>query len=175
MKRQSKIYRQFPVRLELSLSNALDRYSEATRIPKTTISRVAIEKFLNELETSGIRGALEEVCTTWYARFNQSNRRSITMNFDKQKVINLIQHSRPVDMMLHQISAINTKSESQAIAAIKAEHSKSDSLLILTIRTWSNAILCSWQWRICSKSQSALRVTKKRCWMLAVSVSLPWT
>ena len=64
MKRQSKVYRQFPVRLELSLSNALDRYSEATRIPKTTISRVAIEKFLNELETSGIRGALEEVCTT---------------------------------------------------------------------------------------------------------------
>ena len=57
------------------------------------------------------------------------------MNFDKQKVIHLIQHSRPVDMMLHQISAINTKSESQAIAAIKAEHRKSDSLLILTIRT----------------------------------------
>ena len=57
------------------------------------------------------------------------------MNFDKQKVINLIQHSRPADLMLHQITAINTKSEALAIAAIKAEHRKSDSLLILTIRT----------------------------------------
>ena len=64
MKRESKLYRQFPVRLELPLSNALDRYSAATRIPKTTLSRIAIQKFLNELESSGVRCALEDVCTT---------------------------------------------------------------------------------------------------------------
>jgi predicted DNA-binding protein len=51
-------YRQFPMRLD----DALDRYSEATNIPKTTISRIALTKFLNQLENSGARAVLEQVC-----------------------------------------------------------------------------------------------------------------
>ena len=55
--------RQFPLRLESSLADRLDQYSLETRIPKTTISRIAIEKFLNELDETGIRTALRETCT----------------------------------------------------------------------------------------------------------------
>jgi predicted transcriptional regulator len=55
-------YRQFPMRLEASLADALDRYAEATNIPKTTISRIALTKFLNQLENSGARAVLEQVC-----------------------------------------------------------------------------------------------------------------
>jgi predicted DNA-binding protein len=55
-------YRQFPMRLEASLADALDRYSEATNIPKTTISRIALTKFLNELEKSGARAMIQQVC-----------------------------------------------------------------------------------------------------------------
>jgi predicted transcriptional regulator len=55
-------YRQFPMRLDASLADALDRYSEATNIPKTTISRIALTKFLNQLENSGARAVLQQVC-----------------------------------------------------------------------------------------------------------------
>ncbi len=55
-------YRQFPMRLEASLADALDRYAEATNIPKTTISRIALTKFLNQLENSGARAVLQQVC-----------------------------------------------------------------------------------------------------------------
>jgi predicted DNA-binding protein len=61
MQHESKKYRQFPVRLELSVSDQLDRYAKLTRIPKTTIARFAIEKFVNEIEISGLAGAVEEV------------------------------------------------------------------------------------------------------------------
>ena len=54
-------YRQFPIRLEASLADALDRYSEATNIPKTTISRIAISKFLKEIEYSGLRELAQKV------------------------------------------------------------------------------------------------------------------
>lgn len=57
-------FRQFPIRLEVPLADALDRYSEATNIPKTTISRIALTKFLNELENSGARSILQKVCKT---------------------------------------------------------------------------------------------------------------
>lgn len=57
-------YRQFPIRLESALADALDRYSEATNIPKTTISRIALIKFLNELENSGARSAIQKVCNS---------------------------------------------------------------------------------------------------------------
>jgi predicted DNA-binding protein len=56
-------YRQFPIRLEVPLADALDRYSEATNIPKTTISRIALTKFLNQLENSGARAVLQQVCS----------------------------------------------------------------------------------------------------------------
>ena len=55
-------YRQFPIRLESALADALDRYSEATNIPKTTISRIALTKFLNELENSGARAIIQKIC-----------------------------------------------------------------------------------------------------------------
>lgn len=48
--------------VEAPLADALDRYSEATNIPKTTISRIALTKFLNELEKSGARAMLQQVC-----------------------------------------------------------------------------------------------------------------
>jgi predicted DNA-binding protein len=56
-------FRQFPIRLEAPLADALDRYSEATNIPKTTISRIALTKFLNELENSGARAMIQKICT----------------------------------------------------------------------------------------------------------------
>ena len=56
------------------------------------------------------------------------------MNFDKQKVINLIQGTKASDITVHQINRISPKAETEAIAAIKAEHRKADSLMILTIR-----------------------------------------
>ena len=56
------------------------------------------------------------------------------MNFDKQKVINLIQGTKANDITLHQINRINPKAENEAIAAIKAEHRKAETLMILTIR-----------------------------------------
>jgi len=55
-------FRQFPIRLEAPLADALDRYSEVTNSPKTTISRIALTKFLNELENSGARAILQQVC-----------------------------------------------------------------------------------------------------------------
>jgi len=57
-------YKQFPIRLESALANALDRYSEATNIPKTTISRIALTKFLNEIENSGARAIVQKICST---------------------------------------------------------------------------------------------------------------
>ena len=54
--------RTFPVRLEHDLMNKLERFAKETHINKTTISRIAISKFLTELETTGIRNAMNEVC-----------------------------------------------------------------------------------------------------------------
>jgi hypothetical protein len=56
------------------------------------------------------------------------------MTIEKQKLINLIRQSQPADMTCQQISSINSKSEAEAIAAIKAEHRKAQSLLIIIIR-----------------------------------------
>lgn len=54
--------RSFPIRLEHELMNKLERFAKETHINKTTISRIAITKFLTELETTGIRNAMVEVC-----------------------------------------------------------------------------------------------------------------
>ena len=64
MTAQKITYRQFPIRLEASIADALDRYAQATQIPKTTISRIALVKFMNELENSGARSAIEKACLT---------------------------------------------------------------------------------------------------------------
>lgn len=55
-------YRQFPLRLHASLADLLDRVSKETQIPKTRIATIGLEKFLVELETSGIRSAMRDVC-----------------------------------------------------------------------------------------------------------------
>ena len=58
--------RQFPLRLEASLADRLDKASKQTHINKTAISRIAISKFLTELEVSGISSAMHDVCEVWY-------------------------------------------------------------------------------------------------------------
>ena len=52
---------QLPIRLEANLADALDRYSKATRIPKTEIARSSIRRFINDLERTGVRSALEQI------------------------------------------------------------------------------------------------------------------
>jgi predicted DNA-binding protein len=49
----------FPVRLEHSLMNELNRISKETKINKTTISRIAIEKMIKELQTTGVAESLK--------------------------------------------------------------------------------------------------------------------
>ena len=55
-------YRQFPLRLTHDLANELDRIAKRTRINKTTISRIAIQKFIAEIERTGADQVLDGVC-----------------------------------------------------------------------------------------------------------------
>ncbi len=55
-------YRQFPLRLPSHIADALDRVAKITRIKKSTISRIALEKFLAEIDRSGAGAVIEEVC-----------------------------------------------------------------------------------------------------------------
>lgn len=55
-------HKQFPLRLHHSLASALDLVSKQTNIPKTRIITIGLEKFLSELETSGIRDAIKSAC-----------------------------------------------------------------------------------------------------------------
>ena len=55
-------YRQFPMRLTAEMFDELDRVSKQTRINKTTISRIALQKFLAQIERSGANEMLDEVC-----------------------------------------------------------------------------------------------------------------
>ena len=55
-------YRQFPLRLTHDIADELDRIAKRTRINKTTISRIAIQKFIAEIERTGADTALEGVC-----------------------------------------------------------------------------------------------------------------
>jgi predicted DNA-binding protein len=55
-------HRQFPLRLPASLADRLDLVSKETQIPKTRIATIGLEKFLSELETSGIRYAMKSAC-----------------------------------------------------------------------------------------------------------------
>jgi len=52
---------QLPVRLEASQADALEKYSKATRIPKSAIARSSIARFLADLERSGVRNSLERL------------------------------------------------------------------------------------------------------------------
>ena len=55
-------YRQFPLRLPHEMANELDRIAKRTRINKTTISRIAIQKFMNEVERSGADALVNDLC-----------------------------------------------------------------------------------------------------------------
>ena len=55
-------HKSFPLRLEHGLATTLDRVSKETQIPKTRIITIGLEKFLSELEETGIRSALKQVC-----------------------------------------------------------------------------------------------------------------
>ena len=59
---QEIIWRQFPVRLEEQMFEELDRIAKQTNINKTTISRIAIQQFMDRLDSSGISNAIEKVC-----------------------------------------------------------------------------------------------------------------
>lgn len=54
-------YRQFPLRLPAYMADELDSLAKRTRINKTTISRIAIEKMIREIELSGADKLLDEV------------------------------------------------------------------------------------------------------------------
>lgn len=55
-------YRQFPLRLTQEMADDLDRIAKRTRINKTTISRIAIQKFIGEMERAGADELLNELC-----------------------------------------------------------------------------------------------------------------
>jgi predicted transcriptional regulator len=59
---QEIIWRQFPIRLEEPMFDELDRIAKQTNINKTTISRIAIQQFMDRLNSSGITNTLERVC-----------------------------------------------------------------------------------------------------------------
>jgi hypothetical protein len=52
---------QLPVRLEASQADVLDSYAQATKIPKSSLVRSAVGRFIAELERSGVRTALERI------------------------------------------------------------------------------------------------------------------
>lgn len=54
-------YKSFPLRLHPDVANELDRIANETHIPKTKIITIGLEKFLVELNESGIRNTLKEV------------------------------------------------------------------------------------------------------------------
>jgi predicted DNA-binding protein len=51
---------QFPLRLSHDLSNRLNQTAKSTRIPKTTLGRIAIESLLDQIEQKGITLVLEQ-------------------------------------------------------------------------------------------------------------------
>jgi predicted transcriptional regulator len=54
-------YRQFPLRLTSDMADRLDEIAKKTRINKTTISRIALQKFIFELEKSGTDRLVDEI------------------------------------------------------------------------------------------------------------------
>lgn len=55
-------YRQFPLRLQHELADELDRVADDMQITKTRITQIAIRKFLLELNASGTRQHIKELC-----------------------------------------------------------------------------------------------------------------
>ncbi|QWD29520.1 hypothetical protein G6682_05735 [Polynucleobacter paneuropaeus] len=51
---------QFPLRLSHDLANRLNQTAKSTRIPKTTLGRIAIQSLLDQIEQKGISLVLEQ-------------------------------------------------------------------------------------------------------------------
>lgn len=59
---QKPVYRIFPLRLDGDLVQKLNEMSNKTHITKTELSRIAITKFIKELEDSGVTKTLMNLC-----------------------------------------------------------------------------------------------------------------
>ena len=59
---QLQPYKQFPLRLTPDMFAELERVAKQTRINKTTISRIALQKFLAQIELVGVVNAINELC-----------------------------------------------------------------------------------------------------------------
>lgn len=59
---QLQPYKQFPLRLSPDMFAELERVARQTRINKTTISRIALQKFLVQIEIIGVGNAINELC-----------------------------------------------------------------------------------------------------------------
>ena len=58
----NKLHKMIPIRLDSSLSLRLDEISQDTRIPKNTIVKLSIDKFITEFDLSGTREKFKELC-----------------------------------------------------------------------------------------------------------------
>jgi predicted DNA-binding protein len=56
------VHKMIPIRLDSCLSLRLDQISKDTRIPKNTIVKLSIDKFITEFDLSGIRQKMKELC-----------------------------------------------------------------------------------------------------------------
>jgi hypothetical protein len=54
---------QFPLRLEYNLHKRFSNISSKTKIPMSTLGRLGITKFLDEIESKGITTVLQELET----------------------------------------------------------------------------------------------------------------
>lgn len=52
---------QFPLRLSYDLTSRFNQISKSTRIPKSTLGRIAIKSLLDEIDEKGITSVLEGV------------------------------------------------------------------------------------------------------------------
>ncbi|AWW49452.1 hypothetical protein POPA111323_01380 [Polynucleobacter paneuropaeus] len=52
---------QFPLRLSHELTNRLNQTAKSTRIPKTTLGRIAIKSLLDDIEEKGVTKVLSEL------------------------------------------------------------------------------------------------------------------
>ena len=59
---QLQPYKQFPLRLTPHMFAELERVAKQTRINKTTISRIALQKFLAQIELAGAGTVINELC-----------------------------------------------------------------------------------------------------------------
>ena len=55
-------YKNFPLRLHHDIAQELDRIAHETHIPKTKIITIGLEKFLTELNETGVSNAMKQVC-----------------------------------------------------------------------------------------------------------------